>query len=79
MTDPRRAPRAGIVVIGRNEGERLLACLDALGDVGPVVYVDSGSSDDSVSATRVRGSMSLRSTRPGLSPLPVRATRTWSG
>lgn len=39
----------GIVVIGRNEGERLVACLRSL-PIGqyPVVYVDSGSSDDSV-------------------------------
>jgi len=39
----------GFVVIGRNEGERLSACLDALGSFGvPVVYADSASSDDSV-------------------------------
>ncbi len=39
----------GVVVIGRNEGERLLCCLRSVG-VGerPVVYVDSGSDDDSV-------------------------------
>ena len=41
----------GIVVIGRNEGERLIACLRSLGDlVHRTVYVDSGSSDGSVSA-----------------------------
>lgn len=38
----------GIVVIGRNEAERLGGCLASLpGDV-PVCYVDSGSVDDSV-------------------------------
>jgi N-acetylglucosaminyl-diphospho-decaprenol L-rhamnosyltransferase len=37
----------GIVVIGRNEGERLRTCLAALKDV-PIVYVDSGSTDGSV-------------------------------
>lgn len=37
-----------VVVIGRNEGERLLACLASLTDLGLlVVYVDSGSSDGS--------------------------------
>lgn len=37
------------VAIGRNEGERLKRCLTSLiGQVGYVVYVDSGSSDDSV-------------------------------
>ena len=38
----------GIVVIGRNEGDRLLACLASLHDAGcPIVYVDSGSVDAS--------------------------------
>lgn len=42
-------PRSGVVVIGRNEGERLLACLRSLRPFGrPVVYVDSGSSDGSL-------------------------------
>jgi len=37
----------GIVVIGRNEGERLRRCLESLPRGAPVVYVDSGSSDGS--------------------------------
>ncbi len=41
--------KSGAVVIGRNEGKRLGACLRSLEiDRYPVVYVDSGSSDDSV-------------------------------
>lgn len=44
-----RLMRVGVVVIGRNEGQRLVACLRSLDiDQYPVVYVDSGSSDDSV-------------------------------
>ena len=44
------------VVIGRNEGARLIACLEALkGDVAQVIYVDSGSSDGSVEAAQERG------------------------
>lgn len=43
--------RIGVVVIGRNEGDRLVRCLKSLiaqlPDV-PVVYVDSGSTDGSV-------------------------------
>lgn len=36
------------VVIGRNEGERLRACLaSVLAGAGPVIYVDSGSTDGS--------------------------------
>ena len=38
----------GIVVIGRNEGQRLVACLHSLANLEyPVVYVDSGSLDES--------------------------------
>jgi GT2 family glycosyltransferase len=44
---------AGVVVIGRNEGARLVACLQALrAQPRPVVYVDSGSSDGSAEAAR---------------------------
>lgn len=42
----------GFVVIGRNEGERLVRCLQSLrnqcSDKAPIVYVDSGSTDGSV-------------------------------
>ena len=38
----------GIVVIGRNEGKRFEECLAALPKKIPAVYVDSGSTDDSV-------------------------------
>jgi glycosyltransferase involved in cell wall biosynthesis len=38
-----------VVAIGRNEGDRLKACLRSVVDVAAlVVYVDSGSTDDSV-------------------------------
>lgn len=42
----------GVVVIGRNEGERLRACLASLQDVAARVYVDSGSTDGSVALAR---------------------------
>lgn len=46
----------GIVVIGRNEGDRLVQCLDsALLQSTLVVYVDSGSTDQSVSTARNKG------------------------
>ncbi|HTP26639.1 MAG TPA: glycosyltransferase [Anaeromyxobacteraceae bacterium] len=46
----------GMVAIGRNEGERLLRCFDSLPrSMRHVVYVDSGSSDDSVEQARRRG------------------------
>lgn len=48
--------RLGLVLIGRNEGERLIRCLASLPrDAGPMVYVDSGSSDGSVRAARKAG------------------------
>ena len=44
------------VAIGRNEGARLIDCLDALrGQVGRIIYVDSGSTDGSVDAALARG------------------------
>jgi GT2 family glycosyltransferase len=46
----------GVVVIGRNEGERLKRCLGSLrGMMNRTVYVDSGSVDDSVAASRALG------------------------
>jgi GT2 family glycosyltransferase len=46
----------GVVVIGRNEGERLRRCLDSVvGGTAVTVYVDSGSTDDSVAMARERG------------------------
>ncbi len=46
----------GAVVIGRNEGSRLAACLDSLiSNCHATVYVDSGSTDDSVALARSRG------------------------
>lgn len=42
------ASKVGIVVIGRNEGDRLNVCLKSVVDEGTVVYVDSGSTDDSL-------------------------------
>jgi len=46
----------GVVVIGRNEGERLKKCLESVvGTVGRVVYVDSGSTDGSAEMARATG------------------------
>jgi glycosyltransferase involved in cell wall biosynthesis len=42
------SPTIGIIVIGRNEGERLKHCLNSLKDAPLVVYVDSGSTDGSL-------------------------------
>ncbi|WP_299880123.1 glycosyltransferase [uncultured Sulfitobacter sp.] len=55
------------VVIGRNEGARLVACLEALeGQVDRVVYVDSGSDDGSVAHARQTGAevVALDMTQP---------------
>ncbi len=48
--------RVGVVIIGRNEGERLIRCLTSLTpQQTQLVYVDSGSTDDSVNAASSRG------------------------
>lgn len=44
-----------VVVIGRNEGERLKRCLHSMPKGLPVVYVDSGSTDGSVEFARSIG------------------------
>ncbi len=55
------AKRVGIVdavVIGRNEGARLVACLASLqGIVRRVIYVDSGSTDGSVAVATAAGAV----------------------
>lgn len=44
------------VLIGRNEGERLIRCLSSLaGRADPIIYIDSGSSDDSVARATAMG------------------------
>lgn len=49
----------GIVIIGRNEGKRLRACLDSVLASGVplsrIIYVDSGSTDGSVQAASALG------------------------
>jgi len=52
-----QAPKVvGVVAIGRNEGDRLTRCLESvLTFTDQVVYVDSGSSDGSVTMSRARG------------------------
>src|SRR5688572_7667421 len=49
------ASRVGIIAIGRNEGERLRACIASVVGQGRVVYVDSGSTDGSVEMARSMG------------------------
>lgn len=62
------APSAvGIVVIGRNEGERLRSCLtSAVRDAPYLLYVDSGSSDGSVGLAQSLGveTLTLDSSTP---------------
>lgn len=71
----------GAIVIGRNEGARLIACLEALAGFAPLIYVDSGSTDGSVDVAQARGAqvveldMSLpftaaRARNAGLAALP---------
>ena len=60
-------PRVGVVVIGRNEGERLRACLAAIPfPACDVVYVDSGSTDGSVELAQRSGAfvVALDASRP---------------
>jgi len=48
--------RVGLVAIGRNEGKRLRQCLtSAVAQTSHVVYVDSGSTDDSITIAQSLG------------------------
>lgn len=50
--------RIATILIGRNEGNRLKACLASVPKgLGQVVYVDSGSTDGSVDAARAAGAI----------------------
>ena len=49
-------PELGVVVIGRNEGQRLARCLQSQAErTDSVVYVDSGSTDGSVALAQSLG------------------------
>lgn len=55
----------GIVVIGRNEGERLKVCLRSLtGQAERIVYVDSGSTDGSLEYAQACGAAVVALERP---------------
>jgi hypothetical protein len=66
-TDPRgvkadsQAEMASIatIIIGRNEGERLSRCLASLPAGTKAVYVDSGSTDDSLASAAAAGVQSI--------------------
>jgi GT2 family glycosyltransferase len=51
----------GVVAIGRNEGQRLVECLASVKSITDnIVYVDSGSTDNSVAAAREIGALVIR-------------------
>lgn len=58
---PELSPALSVVVIGRNEGARLTACLESVRDMAPIggaveiIYVDSDSTDDSVQRAEALG------------------------
>lgn len=65
-------PRLGVVIIGRNEGERLRRCLASLaGRASSLIYVDSGSSDGSVALAAEMGAQVVELDRS----LPFTAAR----
>jgi len=47
--------KLGLVVIGRNEGERLARCLASVRSIANRVYVDSGSTDGSIRLAKHEG------------------------
>ncbi|MEM7236867.1 MAG: glycosyltransferase family A protein [Pseudomonadota bacterium] len=55
MTTPDDTPPIVAILIGRNEGQRLVRCLASVAGLGRVIYVDSGSTDGSVAAAEAAG------------------------
>jgi glycosyltransferase involved in cell wall biosynthesis len=50
----------GIVIIGRNEGERLIRCINSANrETHAVVYVDSGSTDNSIEQAAQLGALTV--------------------
>ncbi|MFT5341479.1 MAG: glycosyltransferase involved in cell wall biosynthesis [Paracoccaceae bacterium] len=59
--DPQQESMVDAIVIGRNEGARLMACLASLqGQVRQIIYVDSGSQDGSVQVAQDIGATVIR-------------------
>ena len=61
-------PEVSVVVIGRNEGQRLAKCLESIRQaeavaIGEVIYVDSASTDGSAELASRYGANRLRSIR----------------
>lgn len=53
--------RLGVVVIGRNEGQRLVSCLDSIKvQCNNIVYVDSGSHDNSIVNAEAIGAKTVK-------------------
>jgi glycosyltransferase involved in cell wall biosynthesis len=58
-------PALSVVIIGRNEGLRLVQCLESVANMRPleggveVIYVDSASTDDSIQNATERGAVVL--------------------
>lgn len=67
QADQALEPAIDAIIIGRNEGERLVACLKSFGhDVRRKIYVDSGSTDGSPEVAKALGAtvISLDMTTP---------------
>ena len=54
----------GLVIIGRNEGERLARCLESVSGIPNRVYVTPGSTDGSVILARQNGAVVLELSMP---------------
>lgn len=55
------ADEIGVVVIGRNEGQRLIECLASVKCItDSIVYVDSGSTDESIAVAQSIGALVVK-------------------
>jgi glycosyltransferase involved in cell wall biosynthesis len=74
------APRLSVIVITKNEAQRLAQCLRSVPFADEIVVVDSGSSDDTVAVARAHGARVIETTDwPGFGPQKNRALDAASG
>jgi glycosyltransferase involved in cell wall biosynthesis len=76
MTDPpgQAAVPLSLVIITRNEAQRLRRCVDSVPFAGEVIVVDHGSTDDTVQVARALGARVIETADwPGFGPQKNRA------
>lgn len=68
-----------VIIITKNEGANIQACLDSVAFADEIVVVDSGSTDDTVDIARKAGAVVIQTDWPGFGPQKNRALDAATG